>query len=175
MTYDAADRRTSLTMPNGIVVQYSYDAASQLTGQVYKQGGTTIGDLTFTLDVLGRRGLGWAAATPEPGYQRHSRAPATTRPTSSASGPGDRSRTTRTATCWATAPRRTPGKARGQLASIATLWQHDGQLPLRRAGTAAGRDHRQRGDRVPVRRREHRPGALGQHADGEPAARGRHG
>jgi RHS repeat-associated protein len=63
LAYDAADRRTSLTLPNGIVVSYGYDAASQLTGLTYALGETTLGALTYGHDALGRRttvGGSWA-------------------------------------------------------------------------------------------------------------------
>ena len=40
-------------MPNGVVVEYSYDAASRLTGLTYRQGVTVLGDLTYLYDVLG--------------------------------------------------------------------------------------------------------------------------
>jgi YD repeat-containing protein len=55
-TYDAAGRRTSLTLPNGVLVEYAYDAASRLTGITYKQDGTTLlGDLTYEYDSAGNR------------------------------------------------------------------------------------------------------------------------
>jgi YD repeat-containing protein len=41
--YDNANRRSTLTLPNGVVTEYGYDAASQLTGLTYKLGGTTLG------------------------------------------------------------------------------------------------------------------------------------
>ncbi|MFN8635252.1 MAG: RHS repeat-associated core domain-containing protein [Chloroflexota bacterium] len=53
--YDEADRRKSLSLPDGIVTEYGYDSASNLTSLVYKQGGATIGTLTYGLDLLGRR------------------------------------------------------------------------------------------------------------------------
>jgi RHS repeat-associated protein len=53
--YDNANRRTSLTLPNGIVMTYGYDDASQLTGITYKSGTTTLGDLTYGYDLAGRR------------------------------------------------------------------------------------------------------------------------
>jgi len=54
--YDEADRRTSVTLPNGIQVSYAYDDASQLTGITYrKSDGTPIGDLSYTYDAAGRR------------------------------------------------------------------------------------------------------------------------
>jgi RHS repeat-associated protein len=62
-TYDNADRRTVLTLPNGVTVESAYDAASQLTGLTYKLGSNTLGDLTYTHDVAGNRlttGGGWA-------------------------------------------------------------------------------------------------------------------
>jgi YD repeat-containing protein len=55
IAYDDADRRTSLTLPNGIVVEYGYDDDSRLTAITYKDGGTPIGDLTYTYDANGQR------------------------------------------------------------------------------------------------------------------------
>jgi RHS repeat-associated protein len=63
IAYDNASRRTSLTLPNGIVVEYGYDDDSRLTSLTYKQGGNTLGDLTYTYDAAGQRtGVGgtWA-------------------------------------------------------------------------------------------------------------------
>jgi YD repeat-containing protein len=63
IAYDDADRRTSLTLPNGIVVEYGNDDDSRLTAITYKDGGTPIGDLTYTYDANGQRtGVGgtWA-------------------------------------------------------------------------------------------------------------------
>lgn len=54
-TYDAAGRRTSTTLPNGITMAYTYDVADQLTGIDYKQGTTVIGDLTYEYDPAGNR------------------------------------------------------------------------------------------------------------------------
>jgi RHS repeat-associated protein len=55
--YDNANRRTTLTLPNGVVTEYGYDAASQLTGLTYKLGGTTLGGLAYTYDAAGRRAV----------------------------------------------------------------------------------------------------------------------
>jgi YD repeat-containing protein len=55
LAYDDADRRTSVTYPNGNGLTYTYDAASQLTAITYKQGVTTIGDLSYTYDAAGNR------------------------------------------------------------------------------------------------------------------------
>ena len=56
LAYDEADRRTSVTLPNGIQISYAYDDASQLTGITYrKSDGTPIGDLTYQYDTAGRR------------------------------------------------------------------------------------------------------------------------
>jgi YD repeat-containing protein len=52
---DSDNRRTWLTLPNGIVMSYSYDNASQLTGITCKNGGTTLGTLTYAYDLAGRR------------------------------------------------------------------------------------------------------------------------
>src|SRR5207249_9522010 len=55
-TYDNAGRRTSLTLPNGVLVQYAYDAASRLTEITFKQNGTTLlGNLTYEYDKAGNR------------------------------------------------------------------------------------------------------------------------
>jgi YD repeat-containing protein len=40
--YDNANRRTSVTLRNGVVVAYRYDAASRVTSITYTQGRTTI-------------------------------------------------------------------------------------------------------------------------------------
>jgi len=54
-SYDAANRRATLTLPNGIVTSYSYDSASQLTGMTYTNGSTVLGNLTYSYDLDGRR------------------------------------------------------------------------------------------------------------------------
>jgi RHS repeat-associated protein len=54
MGYDAANRRTSLTLPNGVVTEYGYDAASQLTGLTYKKGGNVLGNLTYDYSLNGQ-------------------------------------------------------------------------------------------------------------------------
>jgi RHS repeat-associated protein len=53
--YDAAGRRASLTLPDGVVVNYGYDAASELTGLSYTSGGAVLGNLTYAYDSDGRR------------------------------------------------------------------------------------------------------------------------
>jgi RHS repeat-associated protein len=53
--YDNDSRRTSLTLPNGVSMNYSYDAASQLSGITYKNGSTTLGNLSYAYDLSGRR------------------------------------------------------------------------------------------------------------------------
>jgi RHS repeat-associated protein len=61
--YDNDSRRTSLTLPNGVSMNYSYDVASQLTGITYKNGSTTLGNLTYSYDLAGRRtGVGGSYA-----------------------------------------------------------------------------------------------------------------
>jgi RHS repeat-associated protein len=55
IAYDNADRRTSLTLPNGLSMHYAYDDASQVTGITYKNGSTTLGDLSYTYDAAGKR------------------------------------------------------------------------------------------------------------------------
>ncbi len=55
LTYDAAHRRTTLSLPNGIVVEYAYDEASRLTGQTYTGPSGLLGDLTYSYDATGNR------------------------------------------------------------------------------------------------------------------------
>ncbi len=55
MRTDNADRRTSLTLPNGIVLEYGYDDDSRLTGLTYRQGLSTLGTLTYGYDANGQR------------------------------------------------------------------------------------------------------------------------
>ena len=55
MTYDDADRRSTLTLANGIVATYGYDSASHLTSLAYTLNGSSVGDLTYTYDAAGQR------------------------------------------------------------------------------------------------------------------------
>jgi RHS repeat-associated protein len=55
LAYDAASRRTSLTLPNGVSTQYGYDATSQVTALTYKLGAATLGDLAYVYDAAGNR------------------------------------------------------------------------------------------------------------------------
>jgi len=54
-SYDSANRRTSLTLPNGVTMSYSYDSASEMTGIGYATSSTTLGNLTYSYDLGGRR------------------------------------------------------------------------------------------------------------------------
>ena len=71
--YDNADRRTLLTLPNGVTQAYVYDNGglgdSHVTSITYKDGTTTIGNLTYGYDPDGRRstvgGSLAAVATPQ--------------------------------------------------------------------------------------------------------------
>lgn len=53
--YDNANRRTSLTLANGIVTSYGYDNDSELTGLTYMLNSNTLGTLTYSYDMGGRR------------------------------------------------------------------------------------------------------------------------
>jgi RHS repeat-associated protein len=53
--YDNANRRTTLTLPNGVVTSYSYDGASALAGVSYQNGSTSLGNLSYSYDLDGRR------------------------------------------------------------------------------------------------------------------------
>jgi RHS repeat-associated protein len=53
--YDSANRRTSLVLPNGVTMSYGYDSGSQLSGISYTLGSSTLGNLTYSYDLAGRR------------------------------------------------------------------------------------------------------------------------
>jgi len=53
-TYDADDRRGSLTLPNGIVLSYAYDADGRVAAQSWMAGLTQVGDLEYIYDADGR-------------------------------------------------------------------------------------------------------------------------
>ncbi len=52
--YDSASRRTTLTLPNGIVVAYSYDKDSRVSAMTWTLAGNQIGDLEYDYDPDGR-------------------------------------------------------------------------------------------------------------------------
>jgi len=52
--WDNANRRTSLTLPNGVTVAYSVDNDSHITGLTYSAGSTQLGNLTYGYDADGR-------------------------------------------------------------------------------------------------------------------------
>ena len=53
--YDAANRRSSVTLPNGIVATPQFDAENELVALNYDLGATHIGDLAYGYDLAGRR------------------------------------------------------------------------------------------------------------------------
>ncbi len=55
LNYDNANRRSTLTLPNGVLLQYSFDTASHLTNMIYSFGSTVLGDLSYSYDAAGRR------------------------------------------------------------------------------------------------------------------------
>ncbi len=55
LNYDNANRRSTLTLPNGVLLQYSFDTASRLTNMVYSFGSSVLGDLAYSYDAAGRR------------------------------------------------------------------------------------------------------------------------
>jgi YD repeat-containing protein len=57
LDYAVDARQTTLTLPNGIVTESTYDPASRLIGLTYKLGGTTLGTLTYTCDAAGDQTL----------------------------------------------------------------------------------------------------------------------
>jgi RHS repeat-associated protein len=54
-SYDNANRRSLLTLPNGVTATYTYDNNSRITGISYQLGGSSIGNLNYSYDQLGRR------------------------------------------------------------------------------------------------------------------------
>src|SRR5262249_1774297 len=54
-SYENANRRSSLTLPNGVSVSYSYDNDSHVTGITYQFGSNSLGNPTYSYDSLGRR------------------------------------------------------------------------------------------------------------------------
>ncbi|MEU4244099.1 RHS repeat-associated core domain-containing protein [Actinoplanes sp. NPDC026619] len=52
--YDTVGRRKTVTLPAGVTQTYGYNADGDLTGLTYGQGGTTLGDIAYTLDTSGR-------------------------------------------------------------------------------------------------------------------------
>src|SRR4030095_8749069 len=58
LDYDARNRRTKLTLPNGVSTEYFYDSASHITELIYKRGLDVLGNLTYQYDAAGnRRGI----------------------------------------------------------------------------------------------------------------------
>ena len=55
LDYDDANRRTALTLPNGIVTRYTYDDANRLTGILYERAPQNLGNLSYEYDKNGRR------------------------------------------------------------------------------------------------------------------------
>ena len=54
-SYDTINRRSTLTLSNGVNMSYTYDNDSRVTGITYKFNATTLGNLTYSYDSLGRR------------------------------------------------------------------------------------------------------------------------
>src|SRR5206468_10593655 len=55
ITSDDAGRRSTLTLPNGMVTTYGYNDANELTSLTYALGQTTLGTFTYAYDAAGRR------------------------------------------------------------------------------------------------------------------------
>jgi RHS repeat-associated protein len=56
-SYDTVNRRSTLTLSNGVNMSYTYDNDSRVTGITYKFNTSTLGDLSYSYDSLGRRTL----------------------------------------------------------------------------------------------------------------------
>ena len=56
LAYDAADRRTGLTYPNGVATEYDYDQASRLTDLLTRDPqGNVLDGYVYTYDAVGNR------------------------------------------------------------------------------------------------------------------------
>jgi RHS repeat-associated protein len=53
--YDNANRRSTLTLTNGIVLTYGYDNDSRINSMSYQLGTTMVGSLSYGYDAAGRR------------------------------------------------------------------------------------------------------------------------
>ncbi|HEY2495483.1 MAG TPA: RHS repeat-associated core domain-containing protein [Candidatus Angelobacter sp.] len=56
-SYDTVNRRSTLTLSNGVNMSYTYDNDSRVTGITYNFNANTMGGLSYTYDSLGRRTL----------------------------------------------------------------------------------------------------------------------
>ncbi|BFU45529.1 IPT/TIG domain-containing protein [Krasilnikovia sp. MM14-A1004] len=54
IAYDTVGRRKTLTLPAGVTQTYGYNAEGDLTSLSYGRGGTTLGEIAYTLDAVGR-------------------------------------------------------------------------------------------------------------------------
>ena len=54
LTYDAGDRLTSVTYPDGQSLTYTYDAVGLRTQMVVKQGSTVTQTVNYTYNTLGQ-------------------------------------------------------------------------------------------------------------------------
>jgi RHS repeat-associated protein len=55
LVYDNANRRSTLTLPNGLLLKYGYDNDSRVTSMSYQFGSNPLGSLTYAYDAVGRR------------------------------------------------------------------------------------------------------------------------
>jgi len=64
LTYDLANRPDTTTLPNGVVQDWTFDAASHMTGAGYaKAGQTSLGALSYGYDATGRRTTVWGSSS----------------------------------------------------------------------------------------------------------------
>src|SRR5262249_9504943 len=54
-SYDGDSRKTAVALANGVTVSNTYDDASRLTAITYQFGATTLGNLTYAYDPVGRK------------------------------------------------------------------------------------------------------------------------
>jgi len=60
-TYDGVGRPKTFTLPDSIVQTYGYDEANEVTSIAYTKGATTLGDLAYGYDAVGRRTALWGS------------------------------------------------------------------------------------------------------------------
>jgi YD repeat-containing protein len=65
-SYDPLDRRAGMTLPNGVIAAYNYDAAGRLTGMKYSKGTQVLRDLVYGYDEINRRTSYSGNSAPEP-------------------------------------------------------------------------------------------------------------
>jgi YD repeat-containing protein len=64
-SYDTANRRSTLTLNNGVNMSYTYDNESRMTGITYNFNASTLGNLTYSYDSLSPADAGGRQLCPD--------------------------------------------------------------------------------------------------------------